>query len=118
MTSTAHPAASGASYPFDLGTFTRPAATTSPDAQRWFDRGLVWSYGFHHEEAIRCFEAAIYVTAASLCLRELEFIAVVASVGSRIVQCIGIFFGTRVMIGANARRTGLPRSTLKPTTGD
>ncbi len=25
----------------------------------WFDRGLVWSYAFHHEEAIRCFERAV-----------------------------------------------------------
>ena len=46
----------------------------------------------------RCFEAAVYVSAASLILRELEFIAVVADIGPRIVQCIGIFFGTRVVI--------------------
>jgi tetratricopeptide (TPR) repeat protein len=47
------------SYRFDLGGFTRPTSTRSPDAQQWFDRGLVWSYAFHHEEAIRCFERAI-----------------------------------------------------------
>jgi small-conductance mechanosensitive channel len=46
----------------------------------------------------RCFEAAVYVSAASLCIRELEFIAVIAGIGPRIVQCIGIFFGTRVVI--------------------
>ena len=46
-------------YPFDLGSFRRPTSTSSADAQRWFDRGLVWSYGFNHEEAIRCFEHAI-----------------------------------------------------------
>ena len=39
--------------------FTRPTSTSSTDAQHWFDRGLVWSYAFHHEEAIRCFERAI-----------------------------------------------------------
>lgn len=46
-------------YPFDLGSFGRPASTSSAEAQLWFDRGLVWSYGFNHEEAIRCFERAI-----------------------------------------------------------
>ncbi|MFJ1561323.1 hypothetical protein [Streptomyces mirabilis] len=29
---------------FDLGTLTRPVSTRSPEAQCWFDRGLVWSY--------------------------------------------------------------------------
>jgi small-conductance mechanosensitive channel len=46
----------------------------------------------------RCFEAAVYVTAASLCVREFKFIAVVADFGPGIVECIGIFFGTRVVI--------------------
>ncbi|KAH8170119.1 tetratricopeptide repeat domain-containing protein [Sarocladium implicatum] len=44
---------------YDLGSFHRPVTTTSPDAQTWFNRGLVWSYGFNHEEAVRCFEKAI-----------------------------------------------------------
>src|SRR3954452_21769421 len=48
-----------AAYPFDLGAHGRAASTASPEAQTWFDRGLVWSYAFHHEEAVRCFEAAI-----------------------------------------------------------
>ncbi|MFB7087802.1 hypothetical protein [Streptomyces sp. NPDC056296] len=43
---------------YDLGTHGRPVTTSSPEAQRWFDRGLVWTYGFHHEEAVACFEAA------------------------------------------------------------
>ena len=46
-------------YPFDLGSFGRATSTSSADAQRWFDRGLVWSYAFNHEEAVRCFEQAI-----------------------------------------------------------
>lgn len=50
-------AASG--YPFDLGAFERKTSTRSPEAQRWFERGLVWSYAFNHEEAIRCFERAL-----------------------------------------------------------
>ncbi|MGY0055566.1 hypothetical protein ACWY4P_03215 [Streptomyces sp. LZ34] len=43
---------------FDLGTFTRPVSTRSPEAQLWFDRGMVWTYAFNHEEAVACFEAA------------------------------------------------------------
>jgi small conductance mechanosensitive channel len=46
----------------------------------------------------RCFEAAVYVSAASLCFRELQFIVFIADFGDRIVECIGIFFGTRVLI--------------------
>src|SRR5205807_5626448 len=46
----------------------------------------------------RCFEAAVYVAAGSLCVRELSFIAVIADFGDSIVQCIGIFFVTRVLI--------------------
>ena len=45
-------------YPFNLGPYTRPITTQSPDAQRWFDRGLIWCYGFNFEEAVRCFERA------------------------------------------------------------
>ncbi len=44
---------------FDLGRYSRDIATASPDAQRWFDRGLNWCYGFNHEEAIACFEQAL-----------------------------------------------------------
>jgi tetratricopeptide (TPR) repeat protein len=47
------------SYPFNLGSYRRNTSTPSADAQAWFDRGLVWSYAFNHEEAIRCFERAI-----------------------------------------------------------
>ncbi|MEG8277340.1 hypothetical protein [Streptomyces sp. AHA2] len=43
---------------YDLGTHSRPVTTTSPEAQTWFDRGLIWTYGFHHEEAVACFEKA------------------------------------------------------------
>src|SRR5581483_2483266 len=44
---------------YDLGSFGRPVSTTSPEAQRWFDRGLVWCYAFNHEEALRCFRRAV-----------------------------------------------------------
>ncbi|KAH0365252.1 TPR domain protein, partial [Aureobasidium melanogenum] len=46
-------------YAYDLGTYHKPVTTTSDAAQRWFDRGLVWTYGFNHEEAIECFRRAI-----------------------------------------------------------
>ncbi|MGH9163483.1 MAG: tetratricopeptide repeat protein [Vicinamibacteraceae bacterium] len=43
---------------YDLGTFRRPVTTSSPAAQVWFDRGLLWCYAFNHEEAVRCFRKA------------------------------------------------------------
>ena len=46
----------------------------------------------------RCFEAAIWIFAASQCAEALSFIAFVSKFGNGIVQCIGIFFGTRVFI--------------------
>ncbi|KAJ9643165.1 hypothetical protein H2204_002060 [Knufia peltigerae] len=44
---------------YDLGTYHRPITTSNPEAQTWFDRGLIWSYGFHHEESAECFQKAI-----------------------------------------------------------
>jgi tetratricopeptide (TPR) repeat protein len=44
---------------FDLGNYRRKVSTTSEDAQRWFDRGLNWLYGFNHEQAIACFGEAL-----------------------------------------------------------
>ncbi|MDC0656748.1 hypothetical protein N6L27_01905 [Leisingera sp. SS27] len=46
-------------YDYDLGSYSCPVTTTSPEAQRWFDRGLVWTYGYNHEEAIACFRRAL-----------------------------------------------------------
>ncbi|MFI1760736.1 tetratricopeptide repeat protein [Streptomyces sp. NPDC020800] len=43
---------------YDLGSHGRRVTTSSSEAQTWFDRGLNWTYAFHHEEAVRCFEAA------------------------------------------------------------
>src|SRR2546430_1841127 len=43
---------------FDLGSYTRPVTTGSDLAQTWFNRGLLWAYGFNHEEAAACFERA------------------------------------------------------------
>ena len=44
---------------YDLGEHSWPVTTSAPEAQTWFDRGLVWAYGFNHEEAIYCFEQAL-----------------------------------------------------------
>jgi tetratricopeptide (TPR) repeat protein len=44
---------------YDLGKYSRPVTTSSPEAQVWFDRGLNWVYAFNHEEAIKCFTKAL-----------------------------------------------------------
>lgn len=44
---------------YDLGSYHRPIDTSAPQAQVWFDRGLVWAYAFNHEEAVHCFERAL-----------------------------------------------------------
>jgi tetratricopeptide (TPR) repeat protein len=44
---------------YDTGDFSRRVTTASPEAQLWFDRGLAWTYGYHHEEAIECFRRAL-----------------------------------------------------------
>ncbi len=43
---------------YDLGTYSCPVSTPSAEAQLWFDRGLVWTYGYNHDEAVACFEKA------------------------------------------------------------
>ena len=44
---------------YNLGSFHRRITTASANTQTWFDRGLVWTYAFNHEEASRCFKRAI-----------------------------------------------------------
>lgn len=44
---------------FNLGTHHLAITTVSPLAQTWFDRGLIWCYGFNHDEAIVCFRHAL-----------------------------------------------------------
>ena len=44
---------------FDLGRHTRQISTRSTKAQRWFDLGLNWSFGFNHEEGVTCFQKAL-----------------------------------------------------------
>lgn len=42
----------------NLGTYSRQAATTNPQAQTYFDQGLVLAYAFNHAEAVRSFREA------------------------------------------------------------
>ncbi len=44
---------------FDVDSYSRKITTSSKQAQLWFDRGLVWCYGYSHEEAIECFKKAL-----------------------------------------------------------
>lgn len=44
---------------YDLGAYTRPVTSDAPAAQRWFDRGLNWLYGYNHDEAVKCFRKAL-----------------------------------------------------------
>src|SRR5690348_3363313 len=41
-----------------LGNVHHPVTTTSPEAQRFFDQGLMLHYGFNEEEAVRSFRRA------------------------------------------------------------
>ncbi len=44
---------------FDLGTYARHITTASKTAQRHFDTGLIWLFGYNHEAAADCFKLAI-----------------------------------------------------------
>lgn len=46
-------------YDYNLGSSHRAVSTQKPHFQRWFDRGLIWSYAFNHLESARCFQAAV-----------------------------------------------------------
>ena len=41
-----------------LGDYGRTVATSSPDAQRYFNQGLMFLFAFNHDEAIRAFRRA------------------------------------------------------------
>ncbi|KAI1260234.1 TPR domain protein [Xylariaceae sp. FL1019] len=44
---------------YDLGPYRRSITQSDTEVVEWFNRGLIWSYAFNHEEAARCFEKAI-----------------------------------------------------------
>lgn len=43
----------GSKLQASLGTYPFPITTDSPEAQAWFNQGLVLLFGFNHGEAIR-----------------------------------------------------------------
>ncbi len=44
---------------FDLGGHTRAIKTVSTEAQRWFNLGLNWCFGFNQEEGVKCFHEVL-----------------------------------------------------------
>ena len=42
----------------DLGSQRHSISTSAPEAQRYFDQGLILTFGFNHEAAVRSFEHA------------------------------------------------------------
>lgn len=44
---------------YDLGDYSWSVTCSSQHAQQWFDRGLLWTYAYNHEEAIVCFRKAL-----------------------------------------------------------
>ncbi|UWQ34794.1 hypothetical protein K3555_10030 [Leisingera sp. M527] len=46
-------------YDYDLGSHSCQVTAALPETQKWFDRGLVWTYGYNHEEAVKCFQQAL-----------------------------------------------------------
>jgi tetratricopeptide (TPR) repeat protein len=51
----------GAAVPLfeGMGEHSFEITTSSPEAQRYFDQGLMFTYGFNHFEAVRSFEEAV-----------------------------------------------------------
>ena len=41
-----------------ISSYTFPIKTSSEDCQAWFDRGCIWAYGYHKQEANYCFQQA------------------------------------------------------------
>lgn len=54
-----HDPSAGAPTAAALGRVHFAVSTKSATAQQLFDQGLAWCYGFHHDEAMRCFRAAL-----------------------------------------------------------
>ncbi|MBT8460309.1 MAG: tetratricopeptide repeat protein, partial [Boseongicola sp.] len=44
---------------YDIDVYERRISTSSPNAQLWFNRGLVWTNAYYHDEAVACFRRAI-----------------------------------------------------------
>ncbi len=55
----------GATLVSGLGRLNHPIATASPEAQKFFNQGLTFVYGFNHDEAVRSFRRAAELDALS-----------------------------------------------------
>ena len=44
---------------YDVDVYAREVTTASPEAQLWFNRGLVWCFAYFHDEAVACFRNAL-----------------------------------------------------------
>ena len=44
---------------YDIDVYERRVTTSSPEAQMWFNRGLVWTNAYFHDEAVACFRRAL-----------------------------------------------------------
>ncbi len=44
---------------YNIDVYGRKVTTSSPDAQIWFNRGLVWTNAYFHDEAVACFQRAL-----------------------------------------------------------
>ena len=62
------PAPVGATLLDGLGSYHRAITTARPEAQRWFDQGLILAYGFNHDAAERSFlKATEYDPDCAMC---------------------------------------------------
>ena len=85
---------------------TLACRTMSQALAAWGERNLAQSKYHRYWERVtrlfpfgeRCFELAVYVSTASACVHVLKVIAPLETLGPRVVLCIGILFGTRVII--------------------
>ena len=50
---------------YNVDVYSRAVTTGSDEAQLWFNRGLNWSYGFHHEEVLFAVVRPLPVTGTS-----------------------------------------------------
>lgn len=82
-----------------LQTFAKPLTKYG---NRHFSQGRLTHYWERLARLVplgqRCFEMTVYISATVLSVNELQFIYYVPSYGEKIVKCIGIFFGTRVLV--------------------
>jgi tetratricopeptide (TPR) repeat protein len=44
---------------YNIDVYKRKVTTSSPAAQLWFNRGLIWTNAYFHDEAVACFHRAI-----------------------------------------------------------